>query len=101
MNASRWRIHFVMPSQYSLATLPKPVNPAVMLRAVPGQRFAVLVFSGFAGADKVQTKSDELLAWVKQRGLKSRGAVQLARYNPPWTLPFFRRNEVMVELVAP
>jgi len=68
---------------------------------VPGQRFAVLVFSGFAGADKVQTKSDELLAWVRQRGLNTRGAVQLARYNPPWTLPFFRRNEVMVELVTP
>lgn len=101
MNASRWRIHFVMPSQYSLATLPKPVNPAVMLRAVPGQRFAVLVFSGFAGADKVQAKSDELLAWVRQRGLKTRGAVQLARYNPPWTLPFFRRNEVMVEVTVP
>jgi hypothetical protein len=100
MNASRWRIHFVMPSQYSLATLPKPVNPAVQLRAVPGQRFAVLVFSGFAGAEKVQAKSDELLAWVKQRGLKARGVVQLARYNPPWTLPFFRRNEVMVEVIT-
>jgi hypothetical protein len=98
MDASRWRIHFVMPSQYSLATLPKPVNPAVQLRAVPGQRFAVLVFSGFAGAEKVQVKSDELLAWVSQRGFKTRGVVQLARYNPPWTLPFFRRNEVMVEL---
>ena len=98
MNASRWRIHFVMPSQYSLATLPKPVNPAVQLRAVPGQRFAVLVFTGFAGAEKVQAKSDELLAWVRQRGFKARGVVQLARYNPPWTLPFFRRNEVMIEL---
>jgi len=101
MNASRWRIHFVMPARYTLATLPKPLNPAVMLRAVPEQRFAVLVFSGLAGADKVQSKSEELLAWVRQRGLKTRGTVQLARYNPPWTLPFFRRNEVMVELVTP
>lgn len=101
MNASRWRIHFVMPGRYSLETLPKPVNPAVQLRVVPGQRFAVQVFSGFAGAEKVQEKSDELLAWVKQRGLKARGVVQLARYNPPWTLPFFRRNEVMVEVLVP
>lgn len=101
MNASRWRIHFVMPGRYSLETLPKPVNPAVQLRAVPGQRFAVLMFSGFAGAEKVQEKSDELLAWVKQRGLNARGVVQLARYNPPWTLPFFRRNEVMVEVSVP
>lgn len=100
MNASRWRIHFVMPSRYSLATLPTPVNPAVQLRAVPAQRFAVLVFSGLAGAEKVQVKSDELLAWVQQRGFKARGAVQLARYNPPWTLPFFRRNEVMVEIAS-
>jgi hypothetical protein len=42
-----------------------------------------------------------LLAWVKQRGLTARGVVQLARYNPPWTLPFFRRNEVMVEVSVP
>ena len=61
----------------------------------------MLVFSGLAGAEKVQTKSEELLAWVKQRGMKTRGVVQLARYNPPWTLPFFRRNEVMVELMTP
>ena len=65
------------------------------MRAVPGQRFAVLVFSGLAGAEKVQQKSEELMAWVKQRGFKTRGVVQLARYNPPWTLPFFRRNEVI------
>lgn len=101
MKATRWRIHFVMPSQYTLETLPRPVNPAVALRAVPGRRYAVVVFSGLAGAEKVQTKTDELLAWLRQRGLQARGAAQLARYNPPWTLPFFRRNEVMVELVTP
>lgn len=100
MNATRWRVHFVMPAEYTMASLPRPVNPAVSLREVPGKRYAVLVFSGLAGADKVQEKTDELLAWLKARKLAAIATPQLARYNPPWTLPFLRRNEILVEIPA-
>ncbi len=98
--ARRWRIHFVMPRQYTMATLPRPLDPAVTLREVPGGRWAVLVFSGLAGESKVRDNTAELLAWVAARGLQPAGAPQLARYDPPWTLPFLRRNEVLVPLVA-
>ena len=54
--AKRWKVHFVMPAEYSMATLPKPNNPAVSLREVPGQRQAVLVFSGFASEPRVQER---------------------------------------------
>jgi len=98
MKADRWRVHFVMPSQYTMATLPRPVNPAVTLREVPGKRYAAVMFSGLAGDETVQRNTAELLGWLKERGLAAVAAPQLARYNPPWTLPFLRRNEILVEI---
>lgn len=92
----QWRMHFVMPSQYTLETLPKPNNPAVTLREVPQSNYAVIRFSGLAGEDKVATKTAELMAWLERKGISPVGKPELARYNPPWTLPFLRRNEVMV-----
>jgi hypothetical protein len=94
----RYRMHFVMPSGYTMATLPKPKDDRVKLREVPAQRMAVLRFAGFNGEDKVKEKTEELLAWVKAHGLKPKSAPQLARYDPPWTLPFLRRNEILVPL---
>lgn len=101
MLSKRWRVQFTMPREYTLATLPKPRNPAVTLIEVPSKTMAVLVFSGFAGADKVQQKTDELLIWLQEKNKKIIATPQLARYNPPWTLPFMRRNEILVEIAAP
>jgi len=92
----QWRVHFVMPSEHSMDTLPKPNNPVVTLRQVPGQKYAVIGFSGLASEDKTAAKTAELLAWLKTKQIEPIGRPALARYNPPWTLPFLRRNEVMV-----
>lgn len=92
----QWRVHFVMPSEYTMATLPKPNNPAVTLRQIPAVRYAVVRFSGFAGEAKVARKTAELMAWMKTKGIRPAGAAELSRYDAPWTLPFMRRNEVMV-----
>ena len=98
MRSKRWRVRFTMPASYTMATLPRPRNSAVRLIEVPGKRYAVLVFSGLAGEEKVQEKTEELLAWVNTAHRSAVGTPQLARYNPPWTLPFLRRNEILVEL---
>jgi hypothetical protein len=100
MQANRWRIQFVMPATYSMATLPKPTNPAVSLREVPAKRYAVIVFSGLAGKKTVQEKTAALLASMRTHKLEPLGAPRLARYDPPWTLPFFRRNEILIEIAA-
>jgi hypothetical protein len=100
-SAQQWRIHFVMPSQYTLATIPKPKNSAVTLHELPSKYFVVHRYSGFNTEARVQEKTDEALAWAKQQSLKVVGTPQLSRYNPPWTLPMFRRNEIMVEVAAP
>lgn len=92
----KWLMHFVMPSQYTMDTLPKPNNPSVRLREIPSQRYAVIRFSWFAGEDKVAKKTSELLKWMKDNNITPTGSPELARYNPPWTPPFLRRNEVMI-----
>ncbi len=93
-----WVVRFTMPAGLSLETLPKPTDPRVTLRPIAAKRFATLRFSGFVSDSAVSARTAELLAWVKTRHLRTVGAVTLAQYNPPWTLWFLRRNEVMIEL---
>jgi hypothetical protein len=91
-----WKVYFVMPSQYALETLPKPNNPLVGIKQIPSQKFAVVRFSGLVDEEKMANKVVELTHWIEIKKLKMIGAPELARYNPPWTLPFLRRNEVMI-----
>ena len=100
-STQQWRVHFVMPSQYTLANIPKPKNSAVTLHELPSKYFVVHRYSGFNTVARVQEKTDEALAWAKQQSLKVVGTPQLSRYDPPWTLPMFRRNEIMLEVAAP
>jgi len=99
--ADRWRVHFVMPRQYTLASIPKPRNPAVRLRQLPSLWFVAHRFSGFATSAQVEAKTQEALQWIAQQGLKTTGAPQLARYDPPWTVPMFRRNEILIPVAGP
>ena len=92
----KWRVRFVMPSQYTLQTLPKPNNPAVSILEVPAHTYGVIKFSGLTADEKIESKTIELKAWMQRQNLKIIGEPELARYNPPWTLPFMRRNEIMI-----
>ncbi len=96
--SNKWRVHFVMPSQYTLANIPQPKNSEVKLREIPGKIFAVHSYTGFNTEARVQSKTDELSAWVSSQKLKPLSSPQLSRYDPPWTLPMFRRNEIMIEI---
>ena len=100
-NSGQWRVNFVMPSQYKLSTIPKPNNPQVILKEIPEKYFVVYKYSGFNTQSKVLDNSNKTIAWMKQQDLKAISAPQLSRYDPPWTLPIFRRNEIMVEINKP
>jgi hypothetical protein len=93
-----WRVWFVMPSHFTLVTLPKPNNPLVVIKPIAAKRYAVVRFSGWVDDEKMQAKLKELSTWLAVKKLTSKGQPELARYNPPWTLPFLRRNEVMLEI---
>lgn len=91
-----WVIRFIMPHGSTLETLPKPNNPAVKLRGLAPSRVAVIKFSGLARQDDIDAKTAALSQFVKVQHLQVSGAPSLAQYDPPWTLWFMRRNEVMI-----
>jgi hypothetical protein len=95
-SSNQWVFSFVMPAEYTLATLPKPLNPLVSIREVPAQKRAAITFSGFYNEDKVNEKTKALEEWIKGKQWQVIGTPQFARYNPPWSLPFMRRNEILI-----
>jgi hypothetical protein len=96
--ADSWKVRFVMPASYTMDTLPKPENNAVKLEKIPGKRFAVIRFSGMAGEDSLKEHTDALNAFITDKKLEPLSQATYAFFNPPWTLPFLRHNEVMVEI---
>jgi hypothetical protein len=99
-DGNTWKVRFIMPSSYTMETLPKPHNPAVKLKGIAAKRYAVIRFSGMAGEDSLKRYTEELNAFISAKNLTPLSAPTYAFYNPPWTLPFLRRNEVMVEVPA-
>jgi hypothetical protein len=99
-DGNTWRVRFIMPSSYTMETLPKPNNPAVELKQIGAKRYAVIRFSGMAGEDSLKRYTEELNAFIGAKKLTPLSVPTYAFFNPPWTLPFLRRNEVMVEIPA-
>jgi hypothetical protein len=97
-SAGRWNVSFVMPAEYTLESLPLPLDSRVVLKPLPAVKRAVITFSGFYNDQKLEQKTRELEAWMKSMNLQAVGSPQFARYNPPWTLPFLRRNEIMIDV---
>ncbi|MBJ7534929.1 heme-binding protein [Rhodomicrobium vannielii ATCC 17100] len=93
-----WTVRFIMPKAWTMETLPTPTDSRVRLEPIPPRRFLAIRFSGFAGDDTIREKTDELRRYAETHGLAIKGEPVLAFYDPPWTLPFMRRNEVMFEL---
>ncbi|MBZ0088904.1 MAG: heme-binding protein, partial [Thermoanaerobaculia bacterium] len=83
-----------------IGDLPVPNDKRVQLRSIPPARMAVLKFSGLTGDERVALKTERLRALLKDHNLSPVGEPSLARYDPPWTPWFMRRNEVMVLVSA-
>jgi len=95
---NQWKVRFVMPANYTMETLPKPNNKQVKLEKIPAKRFAVIRFSGMGDNDSLKENEEKLKTFIDEKGLKSVSVATYAFFNPPWTLPFLRRNELMVEV---
>lgn len=95
-----WVIRFIMPRTYTLATLPTPNDARVRLTPLPASRVAVVRFSGLGRDQDITKRTSELEAFIAANRLRSAGPPALARYDPPWTPWFMRRNEVMIPLEA-
>ena len=94
-----WVMTFSMPSRYTMEQLPKPNDPRVEFEEVPSRVVAALKFTGFWSEEKNKAKESELKDWVDQQGGYTRlGEPRFAGYDPPWTIPFLRRNEILWDL---
>lgn len=96
--SNTYKISFVMPSKYTLGTLPEPNDKRVKLLEVPARKVAVRRFSWTTSESSFKKHEAELLEALKRDGVKTVGAVNVARYNTPWTIPFMLRSEVQVEI---
>jgi hypothetical protein len=95
-----WRVSFVMPAEYRMETLPQPLDPRIELHSVPAQRVAALSFSGRAQEKEVAAQREKLEALLAGACLQPAGDMVVAQYDPPWTLPFLRRNEILVTVLT-
>ena len=93
-----WQVSFVMPSEYTMETLPKPVNERVTLKEIPAKQFVAITFSGTNSDKNVKEHENQLMEYARYNDLSVISTPKYAFYNPPWTLPPMRRNEVMIEI---
>ena len=92
----RWSITFLMPSSYTIQTLPVPLDDRIQLREIPGRLMAAITYSGRWKHEFYEEHRKKLLEWIKVQELVPAGEAVYARHNPPFTPWFMRRNEVLI-----
>ena len=93
-----WRMTFVLPARYTLGTVPEPLDPKVVIGKETGRRVAVIRYSGWLSEASMETNAGKLKGWIEQKRYKATSPPRLAAYDPPWTAPFLRRNEVHIDV---
>lgn len=99
-SAGKWAVSFMMPASYTLATLPVPDDNSITLRQVPARRMAAVRYSGTWSEKNYLDNKERLEKWIRENGYEISGEPVWARYNPPFTLWFLRRNEILIPVVA-
>ena len=98
--AGRYTMRFFLPAEYTPETAPQPTDPNVWVLEVPERTLAVLRFTGSTGADNVAAHWGELQRAVETSRWRTAGEPTTMFYDPPWTIPFLRRNEVAVPVTG-
>lgn len=93
-----WRFSFVLPAGYTLENSPLPNDERVSLQQIPARKVASLQYSGSWQQERFDANAELLLQWIREQQLQPVSQPRVAGYDPPWTLPFLRRNEVLVDI---
>lgn len=97
----KYAVSFLMPSKYTLETLPEPLDPSVTIKQVPAQTMAAVRYSGTWSQEKYQKQKASLEKFIQQKNLTPTADPIFARYNPPFELWFLKRNEVLIPIKDP
>lgn len=96
-----WQISFVMPAQYTLQTLPKPIDARIRIEQTQPKQTIAIRFTGRNTPENIQRHETALLQYIEQNKIETTGLPVYAFYNPPITLPILRRNEIMLDIKTP
>jgi hypothetical protein len=88
---------FVMPSEYTLDKLPRPVDGRVELHESPAVYMAAIEFGGFASDQRIKQYADQLSQSLKKNGIKMIGNPTYLGYNAPYEF-IARKNEVVIAI---
>lgn len=91
-----WVIRFFMPSEKTMDTLPSPDDGDVEMVTVPPETFAVQKFTGIPTKRSVASHAKQLMNTLGELGYEATDAPAAWFYDPPWTVPALRRNEIAV-----
>lgn len=95
---ANWTMTFVLPSQYTIKTVPVPIDETVTVKMLPKIKVATLQFNGRMNENNIQKNTQMLENWVKQKSFNAISSPYSAAYDPPWTLPMLRRNEIHIPI---
>lgn len=95
---NEWIVQFIMPSGMTKTNLPTPDDKRIFLTTLPPTKFIVIQFNGMATDRNLSAHAQHLKDYIAKHELKATGKIIYGFYNPPWILPFLRRNEIMMEL---
>jgi len=97
---SNFAVAFIMPSAYTLETLPQPKDNQIYFRQIPARSMAAVRFAGYFQQDTIIKYKQRLAQWLEEHGIEAEGEFIVAGYNPPWVPGFLARNEVLVWIKA-
>lgn len=95
---SSFTVAFIMPSAYTLETLPLPGDSRIRFRQIPARSVAAVRFTGYFQPQTIRQNQQKLAGWLKEQGFEPAGDFIVAGYNPPWVPGFLARNEVLVPI---
>ena len=96
---SGWTLKFVLPQTFTANSAPSPTDPLVKLVELPEKTVAAIRYSGLWDDERFESRSEALSSWLRNNAYTSVSEASYAGYDPPWALPFLRRNEVLIDVL--
>lgn len=97
-DSQAWRMSFIMPRNYQLDTLPQPLDSSIDIKKLHPRKVAVMTYSGSLNQDSINDHATQLIAWLSTRSINMISKPKSAAYDPPWTIPNLRHNEIHIDV---
>jgi hypothetical protein len=91
-------MRFFLPQSYTAETAPKPNDPRIKIVVLPEEVLAVYTYSGIGSDERFRSENERLMNILVGSKWKVVSAPSFLGYDPPFTIPFLRRNEVAVKV---